>query len=319
LSYKGSAPQGRPSRVIKSHEVERLRAAFPALDPAVTEVFVPAGQEAVPLPDPAPAPAWAPVREEPSQPVQPYVMPPDPRRHVLEVPEEVQARIQAMERRAAAVLEEAEEAAHRRVAEADAQVAQLLETTAAEAARVRTEAEQAGYEAGYADGHQEGVAAAQAEATALLAGARSEAETELGEARAMAESIRQAAVQERAELLEATWSQVLDLAFAMARQVLKAELQLRPEALLPMLGAALARLKGEEEPQVRVSPEVLALLEEHRGRLLAAVPGARRLTLEADPSLAPGDFLVQGSQGFVDGRLERQMQVMESEMKSGER
>jgi flagellar assembly protein FliH len=309
---QSQAPKSRLSRVIKSHEVESLRFAFPVVD---TETFVPAGADdawppdPVPSPEPAAAPRPATAYQAPAQEAAP----------VRVANAHAEAHIEAMERRAALLLAEAEETAHDRVARAEAEVAAMLSMAEAEAEKVRTAAQQAGFEAGYADGHREGLARAEADAAALLAQAQTEAETELAEARAMAESIHQAAVQERADLLDTTWNQVLDLAFAMARQILKAEVALRPEAMLPMLGVALSRLKGEEEPQVRVAPELVALLDEHRGRLLAAVPGARRLDLEADHSLAPGDFIVQGSQGFIDGRLEQQVRAIESELKAGER
>lgn len=309
---QSQAPKGRLSRVIKSHEIESLRFAFPVVD---TETFVPAGADEAWQPDPVPAPApaaapkSAPAHQAPVQEAAP----------VRAANAQAEAHIQAMERRAALLLAEAEEIAHDRVARAEAEVAAMLSAAEADAAKIRTAAQQAGFEAGYADGHREGLARAEADATARLAQAQAAAETELAEARTMAESMHQAAVQERADLLDTTWNQVLDLAFAMARQILKAEVALRPEAMLPMLGVALSRLKGEEEPQVRVSPEVVALLDEHRGRLLAAVPGARRLSIEADHSLAPGDFVVQGSQGFIDGRLEQQVHTIESELKAGER
>lgn len=232
---------------------------------------------------------------------------------------EAEAQARAMERRAAHVLAEAEEAAARRVAEAEDHAHALLAEAEAGVEQVREAARQAGLDEGRADGHAAGVQAGQAEAEQLLADARGEAESLLAEAKAAAVSIREGALAERDRLLEASREQMLDFAFAVARQVLRAELVLNPVAVLPMLEAALAKLRGEEEPQVRVSPEVHVLLEEHRGRLVAAIPGARRVVLEADPALDSGDFMVQGAQGFIDGRLDQQVAVVESEVREEER
>jgi flagellar assembly protein FliH len=232
---------------------------------------------------------------------------------------EAEAQARAMERRAAHVLAEAEEAAARRVAEAEEHAHALLAEAEAVAEQVRESARQAGYADGQAAGHAAGLQAGQAQGEQMLASARNEAESLLAEAQAAAVSIREGALAERARILDASREQMLDLAFAVARQLLRAELTLSPAAVLPMLEAALAKFKGEEEPQVRVSPEVYLLLEEHRGRLVAAIPGARRVVVEADPALASGDFMVQGAQGFIDGRLDQQVAVIESEVREEER
>lgn len=232
---------------------------------------------------------------------------------------EAEAQARAMERRAAHVLAEAEEAAARRVADAEAYTNALLAEAEAGVEQLRETARQAGYEEGRSAGHAAGLEVGQAEAEQLLAGARQETELLIAEAQAAAVSIREGALAERERLLDASQEQILDLAFAVARQVLRAELVLNPMAVLPMLEAALAKFKGEEEPQVRVSPEVHALLEEQRGRLVAAIPGARRVAVEADPALETGDFMVQGAQGFIDGRLDQQVAVVESEVREEER
>ncbi|HWI62363.1 MAG TPA: FliH/SctL family protein [Symbiobacteriaceae bacterium] len=249
--------------------------------------------------------------------VQQHVAPPPPVKS--EEAAEAEARARAMERRAVHVLEEAEEAAARRLAEAEERAAALLHDAEAGAEAIRTGARQAGLEEGRAEGYAAGMATARTEAEQMLAGVQQEADAILAEAQSAALSIKEGALAERATLLDASEQQVLDLAFAVARQILRAELALNPTAVVPMLEAALAKLKGDEEPQIRVSPEVAQLLEEHRGRLLAAIPGARRLTVEGDPALQVGDFLVQGAQGYIDGRLEQQVAVVESEAKEEER
>lgn len=293
------------SRVIKSDGVGEFRPAFPVLQTAPPEAFLPVDAPAE-VPE-APGPAAAP-------PAKPQRPPQSPAQAV-----EVDERARALERRAMAVMEEARETAAHRLAEAEAEAAALVAGAREAAEQIRTEAREAGAREGYEQGYQEGRTAAGAEAGQMLTVAAREAETMLAEVRSMAESIRQGAQEQRARMLDTARMELLDLAFAMARQVLKAEIALRPEAMLPMLEAALTKLKGEEEPQVRVSPTVHALLEEHRGRLLAAIPGARRVVTEADPGLADGDFVVQGTQGYVDGRLERQVQVLEADLRSEER
>ncbi len=224
-----------------------------------------------------------------------------------------------MERRAAALLEEAEETAAARLREAEEQVQQLLERASAEAEAVREEARRAGFEAGRTEGYSAGLAEGRTEAEACLRQARAEAEQLRAAAREEREAARAETLQERARMLDEAKQEILSLALTMARQILKAELALRPEAVVPMLEAALAKMKGEDRPGIRVSPEVVAVIEEHRARLLAAIPGARQLEVEADLGLEPGDFVVQGSQGYVNGRVDRQVSALEEQILPEER
>ena len=233
--------------------------------------------------------------------------------------EEAEARALALERRAMAILEEAEETASARLRLAGAQVQEMLERAAEAVAQVEAEARAQGHEAGHAEGLALGVEAGRSEAETLLARARSEANAIARDALLQAESIRAQALEERGLLLESAREQLLDLAFAMAQQILKVETAVRPDMVVPMLEAALAKMKGEEEPQIRVHPAVLATLDEHRGRLLAALPGVRRLDLSGDPGLQIGDFVAQGSQGFVDGRMDRQVQQLSDQVRAEER
>jgi flagellar assembly protein FliH len=290
-------PRSRSSRVIKSDVVSHLSFAFPTLGGGAGDR--PAAQLAE-------VPPALPVTHQVSR--------------ARQGTGDAELRARALERRATAVLAEAEEAAEMRIKLADEHARTTLVQAAEAAGHVREEARRQGREEGYAEGLRHGMEAARAESESVLAAAQADAEAEVAGAAQVAEQVRREALAGRAEVLDAAQGQLLDLAFAMARQILKTELTLQPGAALPMLEAALAKLKGEEEPQVRLSPQTLAVLEEHRGRLLAALPGARRIALEADPGLEPGDFVVQSNQGFVDGRVDRQVQVLESEVAAaGER
>lgn len=235
----------------------------------------------------------------------------------LQAAREAEERALALERRAAALLDEAEETALNRLNQVEEQIEELLARTSAAVAQAEADGRTRGHEEGFAEGYEAGLAQGKAEGEELLRKAKLEAESIRGNAELDAELSRQDSLEERSRILDAAKKELLDLAFAMARQILKAELTLRPEAILPMLEAALHKMKGESEPQIRVSPEVLAILEDQRGRLLAALPGARRIALEADRAMQPGDFTVQGGSGVVDGRLSEQVKLLEDAVREG--
>jgi len=222
-----------------------------------------------------------------------------------------EARAIAMERRASALLKEAQETALDRLVQMEEQVDDLLMRATQTAHTVEVESRDRGFAAGREEGHLQGVAAGRLEGESLVLRARSEAESIAASALASAETLKQQAIRERSELLDSSKAQILDLAFAVARQILRAETALRPESMLPMLEAAVAKLKGDLDLNIRISPDVVAILDEHRGQLMAAAPGTRNVKLEVDRSMLPGDFVVQGSQGVVDGRLDEQLQVVQ--------
>lgn len=300
--------RGGRSRVIKSERGTASGFAFPDLDSPMLEDLAPAPGSALP-------PADSGASEQPSSEVPLFS---GPVRTVTPAAD-MEARARALERRAVHVLDEAVESAARRIQEAEEQAQVILAAAGEAAERARVAAEAAGRAEGYDAGYAKGLESGNAAAETLLGEARDEADAMLAQAALEAESIRAEAVAARKSWLSTTQVQLLDLAFAMARQVLKAELELRPVAALPMLEAALAKLRGEEEPHLRVSPDLLPVLEANRARLLAAVAGARRIELEADPGLSAGDFVLQGNQGIVDGRVDRQMQVLEAAVREEER
>jgi flagellar assembly protein FliH len=207
--------------------------------------------------------------------------------------EEVLSRAEALEARAAVIMSEAQESAGQKVAEAARQVDEMLSKAAEGALAVTRHAREEGFQTGRQAGYEEGLAAARAEA----------------------ESIRAGALAQREELLAQARHEVLSLALAIAHHILKAEVTLRPEALLPMVEAALAQMRGEENPTVRLGPQAHAAIEKEYGRLLQALPGARTVQVEADEALKEGDFVVQGSSGYIDGRLQQQLKVVESALR----
>lgn len=243
--------------------------------------------------------------------------------------EEARRRAEALEARACLILAEAEEAGQVRRAEAEQRAREILRQAEAEAealrARVQAAAFAEGRAAGYRDGVQAGrdearglVAQARQEAEQMLAAARSEAEQVVASARAEAgqllaaarheaETVRRQACLEREQLLAALEPDLVRLAVGIARQILQSELALRPEAIVEMVAAALAKVRGDEHPKVRLHPEDHERVQQRRRVLLAALGSGGDVELVADPGLAPGGFILHTDQGTVDGRLEVQL------------
>jgi flagellar biosynthesis/type III secretory pathway protein FliH len=168
-------------------------------------------------------------------------------------------------------------------------------------------------------------AALAAEAEMLRARARAEA-SELGrrEGRAAAyaewsgrmgaavESLEAAArglLARRVELAAEVQRQLPRLLGVLIRKVLGAELSVSDTAVRTIIRHVTERLAGYDRPvTIRVNPDMLEPFQEWRRGAGAdsAVPAGVRV--DVDATLQPGDWLLETGDGFIDGRVESQLE-----------
>lgn len=164
---------------------------------------------------------------------------------------------------------------------------------------------QAAREAAYAQGYSQGQQDAQIEVERRMA------EFMAGQAAQVAQRLESVVVdlsQQLAHIEIQMAEQVLQLAQAVARQVILREVTTDPEAVLPVVRAALQRLVGDGRPAtVRLNPVDLDMLKE----AFSAEFQGSGLSLVADSSVEAGSCLVEQSGTVVDGGLaSRWRQVM---------
>lgn len=154
-------------------------------------------------------------------------------------------------------------------------------------ARLRAELEAARREA-YQQGIEEGrrLAAAQLESeTARLARAIEEIAGLKPRLRASAER------------------ELVELALAIARRILRRELHVDAEAVLGLAKAALEKASLREVTEVRLHPDLAAPVRAH----LARIGAPQSIEVRQDPSLEPGAVLVETVRGTIDASLETQL------------
>lgn len=106
-------------------------------------------------------------------------------------------------------------------------------------------------------------------------------------------------------------SDLVSLAIDIARQVLRDELRLRPDALLPAATEALRALgEGASRMEVRVNPADAALLHEHLEHQ-ALNTGWK---LQPDPSIMPGGCRIEADTGVADATFEARWQAVMSSL-----
>jgi len=154
---------------------------------------------------------------------------------------------------------------------------------------------------------REALEALEAELGALRRSARAAAEAEGREAgRAAAATTLVRAAAERDRWLESARGEALDLAVEMARRILARELALAPGAVRGAAQEALRAARGRRRLRLRVHPAGAAALRDGQGDGLAGGLGPA-VAVEADPSLSPGDVVLETEAGTVDARVETRL------------
>lgn len=158
--------------------------------------------------------------------------------------------------------------------------------------RAKTE----GFQIGYTDGHAAGLETAERAAAAGEAERFRRIATAVDALKAATEDLRER------EALDLTGVEdlVLDMALALAEEVLGAELQLRSDAGLLAVRRALALAPVLGEIALHLNPEDAAALEDTAPELIA---GTREHRIVADPSIAKGDCIGVVGSCRIDAQL----------------
>jgi flagellar assembly protein FliH len=110
----------------------------------------------------------------------------------------------------------------------------------------------------------------------------------------------------RARLRAESEADLVHLALAIARRVLRRELSIDPEAIHGLVLGALEKLQGQETSRVRVHPSHAALVA---GYLQQSSTG--KIEVVPDPGREPGSVVFETQRGNLDASVETQLQEIE--------
>lgn len=122
----------------------------------------------------------------------------------------------------------------------------------------------------------------------------------------LARSVEELALM-RPRLRQEAERDMLRLAMAIARRVLRRELAVDPEALHGLAIAALEKLGAQEIHRVRVH---VSMVHDIRS-LLDASPGRARVEVVPDPAGEPGSIVFETDRGNLDASVETQLEEIE--------
>jgi flagellar biosynthesis/type III secretory pathway protein FliH len=120
----------------------------------------------------------------------------------------------------------------------------------------------------------------------------------------------EAVVAERRALLAGAEETVVRIALALAERIVKDRVEIDEETVLRTVREALALAADRREVVLRVHPDDLTLVKEHRPEWLEKLSEADNLRVEGDGRVRRGGCLVETETGDVDGRIDRQLKTM---------
>src|SRR5580704_15228296 len=148
------------------------------------------------------------------------------------------------------------------------------------------------------EAHQRGVREGEAAATQKMA-EQVKVKVEL-----LGCSIEQLALH-RAKIQREAEPELVRLALAIARRIMRRELTVDPDSLLGLLKAGLEKIESAEAHRVRVNPE-------HASTVAALLEGsARPIEVTAEPGLPVGAVIFETSRGSIDVGMETQLKEIE--------
>jgi flagellar biosynthesis/type III secretory pathway protein FliH len=118
----------------------------------------------------------------------------------------------------------------------------------------------------------------------------------------------------RAKFLEDAADEVVLLAFAVARRVLRREVEADPEVALPLVRELLQRAAAGTHVTVRLSPRDHAVLS--AADALPESAGLDGVHFRLDAAITSGGVLVETAAGGLDGRIETQLELIEEALRA---
>jgi flagellar assembly protein FliH len=122
----------------------------------------------------------------------------------------------------------------------------------------------------------------------------------------MAQSIAEI-VALRPKLRHEAESDVIKIATAIARKILRRELQADPEALSALVHVAMEKIRAHEMVRVRIHPQHQAAVQQVLTRLMLGA----QVELQADPRLQMGGVTIETTRGNYDASVETQLREIE--------
>ncbi len=115
-------------------------------------------------------------------------------------------------------------------------------------------------------------------------------------------------------LLVTVEQDIMVMALAVAKHVVRIELSQNQEVVLGYVREAIKRVGPTETILVRVHPKDVGCLTGEHSKLLKSTEGLKWLKVEGDARLGPGECVVEAQDRIIDAQVDSQVSIIEKEL-----
>jgi len=110
--------------------------------------------------------------------------------------------------------------------------------------------------------------------------------------------------------------EVVELALAIARQVICQEVAFDRDIVVCIAREALAKVEDPGRIKIKMSPSDLQFIKETRSQLSNLIENIDNVTLEAAENIQSGGCIIETDLGEIDARIEKQLQAVEESFRT---
>ena len=110
--------------------------------------------------------------------------------------------------------------------------------------------------------------------------------------------------------------EVVELALAIARQVICQEVAFDRDIVVCVAREALAKVEDPGRIKIKMSPADLQFIQETRSQLSNMIENIDNVTLEAAENIQNGGCIIETDLGEIDARIEKQLQAVEESFRT---
>ncbi len=155
------------------------------------------------------------------------------------------------------------------------------------------------YQKGFAEGKREGLRLGRKEVAPLIS---------------QLKNTSQAILQTREETLNRTQKEVVEMALAIAKRVVRANVQVNKEIVTNMVKEALRRTVDRERILIRINPQHVEEIKTHRNEYTSSVEGIENLEIIGDRRVSPGGCVVETNTGNIVADLDAQLEEIRGKL-----
>jgi flagellar assembly protein FliH len=160
------------------------------------------------------------------------------------------------------------------------------------------------YQRGFADGRKKGMADAEIKWTSLE---RQKIEPLLMSLQEMLSQLNNI----RKETYQEIEKEVVELALAIAKQVICQEVTLNQDIVACVAREALAKVEDPGRIKIKMNPSDLEFINQTKSQMKYLLQNMDNVTLEAEEQIQCGGCIIETDLGEIDARIERQLQAVE--------